>query len=103
MTNRMVACFAHGVGDEWEAICLDFDIAVQGTSFEEVRQLLSIAIESYVALAAAEGPETRNRLLARRAPWHVRLKALVNFNLTMWRSGGDGGESAAGYSMPCPA
>src|SRR5262249_7788297 len=66
-------CVATGHGDKWEAICLDLDLAVQGHSFEEVRQSLGVAIEMYVE-RAMEAPEpTRSQLLNRKAPFFVRL------------------------------
>ena len=62
-------CFARGNDRGWEAICVDFDIAVQGGSFDAVRTLLDEAIASYVADAMEETSDVRARLLARRAPW----------------------------------
>ena len=67
-------CYAYRSGDAWEAICTDLDIATFAASLEEVKQSLAICIEMYVEgvgeLPAAERP----RLLARKAPWHVRAK-----------------------------
>jgi hypothetical protein len=65
--------FARGRGDRWEAFCPDFDLAVQGRSFEEVRVSLVRAIEMYLDSALAEPEPLRSRLLARRAPFFVRL------------------------------
>jgi hypothetical protein len=66
-------CIAAGHGDKWEAFCLDLDLAVQGHSFEEVRQSLGTAIEMYLE-RAMEAPEpTRSQLLNRKAPFFVRL------------------------------
>ena len=52
MADKSV-CFAKGRPGEWEAICLDYDIAVQGRSFEEVEKFLSEAIDDYVESAEA--------------------------------------------------
>ena len=49
-------CYAWGNADGWEAICVDFDLAAQGDSFEEVRSELSDAIDTFLAYAA-ELPE----------------------------------------------
>jgi hypothetical protein len=68
-----IVCFARGRPGEWEALCIDFDIAVQGESFDDVRQALDCAIKDYVAAAQEEDAETRIKLLNRRAPWHVRM------------------------------
>ena len=66
-------CIATGRGDQWEAFCLHFDLAVQGSSFDEVRRYLNDAIDSYVESASAEPEPICARLLARKAPLWVRL------------------------------
>lgn len=85
-----VQCYAHGRDGDWEAICVDFDIAVQGESFDQVRQILNEAIATYVEDVFAESPETRRRLLKRRSPWHVRLTLALRvsfYNLFHGRRG----------------
>jgi hypothetical protein len=69
---QAVLCVASGHGSQWEAFCLDFDLAVQGQSLQEVRGLLREAID-YVQAADAEPEPNRSRLLARKAPLLVRL------------------------------
>ena len=67
-------CYAYGSGRNWEAICVDLDIAVFGASAEEVETSLRTAIELHIeTLADLPVPEQR-RFLARQAPWHVRAK-----------------------------
>ena len=34
--RKLLRCYAERHHGQWEAFCLDFDIAVQGSSFEEV-------------------------------------------------------------------
>ena len=77
MKNTM--CFARGHQGSWEALCLDFDIAVQGVSFEDVHRDLVDAIGEYVAAAREEDDVTREKLLNRRVPWHVRLQWILQF------------------------
>jgi predicted RNase H-like HicB family nuclease len=72
-TKQSLVCIATGHGNEWEAFCLDFDLAVQGNSFEEVRGFLHEAIRVYVESALAEQEPDRSRLLARKAPFFVRF------------------------------
>jgi len=72
-TKQSLVCIATGHGNEWEAFCLDFDLAVQGSSFEEVRGFLHEAIRVYVESALAEREPDRSRLLARKAPFFVRF------------------------------
>ena len=71
--SKAVLGIASGHGPRWEAFCLDFDLAVQDQSLEEVRLLLRDAIEMYVQTAEAEPEPNRSRLLARKAPFLVRL------------------------------
>jgi predicted RNase H-like HicB family nuclease len=63
--SKAVLCVASGRDSQWEAFCLDYDLAVQGQSFEEVRGLLKDAIEMYVDTAVKEPEPNRSRLLAR--------------------------------------
>jgi hypothetical protein len=71
--KQSFVCIATGRADQWEAFCLDFDLAVQGRSFDEVRRYLVDAIEMYLEAALAEPEPDRSRLLARKAPFLVRL------------------------------
>ena len=34
---KKILCYAEGGNGEWEALCLNFDLAVQGASLEDVR------------------------------------------------------------------
>lgn len=72
-SDRLLLCVAHGRPEGWEAICLDYDIAVQGQSFAEVREVLNDAIHTYVEDAMKEDERTRRQLLDRRAPFWARL------------------------------
>jgi hypothetical protein len=72
-------CYAKQRDGAWEAICVDLDIAIQGSSFDEVRDLLNTAVATYVADAANETDEDRERLLSRRAPWYVRASLHTRF------------------------
>lgn len=100
---RSLTCFAHGRDGEWEAICVDLDIAVQGQSLEDVRDLLSRAIRDYVDSARREEPAVRDALLSRRAPLWVRIRRHCSFLLAMIRHKTRDDESAAGFTIPCPA
>jgi hypothetical protein len=74
MDDRRFLCFYEGHGAEWEAISVDFDIAVTGRSFDEVKALLKSAIHSYIEDAEKQEPIARKHLLGRRMPAMVRLK-----------------------------
>ena|SRR5215467_6141897 len=102
--KEAVVCIATGRGDQWEAFCLDFDIVVQGRSFDEVRCYLNDAIVMYLEAVLAEPEPDRSRLLARKAPFFVRL-------MWAWRSlrstvsGRTRGDDSAIVEFPvaCPA
>jgi predicted RNase H-like HicB family nuclease len=78
LANRTLHCYAEGRDGEWEAICLDLDVAVQGRSFEEVFASLQEAIALYLETVADLPPEERRFLLRRSAPLSVRLKFLTH-------------------------
>jgi predicted RNase H-like HicB family nuclease len=66
----IIKCYAEREEDVWVALCLDFNIAAQGDSFEEVKTKLESMIFEYVH-DALEGEDKRyaNQLLTRRAPF----------------------------------
>lgn len=103
MMTKRVLCYAHGRPNAWEALCLDFDIAVQGASFDEVKALLDEAIRTYVEDACAESPETARQLLNRRAPLWLRAKLVASFLLHMAFRRDGAREYQAGFDLPCPA
>jgi predicted RNase H-like HicB family nuclease len=67
-TGKQVLCFAQWRDGDWEGICLDFDIAVQGRSFEEVKAALEEAVDTYVEDALREEQSVARQLLRRAAP-----------------------------------
>lgn len=67
-------CYAYGGGDGWGAICTDLDIAVDGSSLDDVKASLAACIELYLEGVAESPPEERPRLLARRSPWRLRAR-----------------------------
>jgi predicted RNase H-like HicB family nuclease len=96
--HEKTSCFAEGKEGDWEGICVDLDIAVQGQSFDEVEQLLKISIQQYVDAALEEEVQTRVKLLNRRAPLHVRAGYALRFLLAMLRAGD--GKLTHGYTAP---
>lgn len=102
MIPNRVVCYLHGVSGNWEGMCVDFDIAVQGVSLEEVKARLGEAIQTYIEDALAEDPKTRDQLLRRRAPFWLRWKlALAMLAHVAFRHDDD--EFKASIDMPCPA
>ena len=78
MASRSLRCYAEGRDGDWEAICLDLDIAVQGSSFEEVFSSLQEAISLYLETVTELPPQEQRSLLHRPAPFPVRLKFLTH-------------------------
>lgn len=96
-------CVARGHDSEWEAFCLDFDLAVQGRSADEVVGRLKTAIRSYVQTAMQEPEPTRTQLLTRRVPFLTRL--LWRVRVAHWALLGSklAEESTFGFPVPCHA
>ena len=67
-------CYAEGEGENWEAFCLNFDLAVQGKSFKEVKQKLVDQIELYLESVDSLPEGERHALLNRKAPLGEWLK-----------------------------
>lgn len=104
MVPKQVLCFAHGRKGDWEAICVDFDIAVQGQSFDDVRNRLEAAVCEYVEDALREDPVTRERLLSRKAPLGLKLNLVIGCLVHLaFGSKREVQESRAGFDLPCPA
>lgn len=101
--KHVLNCVARGRDQEWEALCLDLDVAVQGRSFDEVCDLLTQAIVNYVEEALDQPPEVRDALLSRRAPLSTRLWWKWRLALAARKGRGHTDESATGFSVPCPA
>jgi hypothetical protein len=80
-----VRCYAEPKHDQWQAFCLDFDLAVQGDNFPEVKAKLEAQIVEYVNDALiGEDREYAHELLKRRAPWHMYAKYHVGCTLQNW-------------------
>ena len=104
LSRKTFLCYVSGGGDCWEAICVDFDISVQGTSIDDVQRRLFDAVHCFVDAARQETPEQAARLLARQAPWSVRasLKANVIWQALRGRRAIDVGQPLT-FQLPCPA
>lgn len=102
--EHRVLCYAMGHDEgRWEAICVDLDIAVEGTSFRNVQSRLESAIRSYVEEALKEEPHIAQKLLNRRSPLRVRLRLWAATQLFQLRRRSTEARSAATFEVPCPA
>ena len=94
-------CYAEGRDGDWEAICLDLDIAVQGRSFEEVFGSLQEAIALYIETVAELPADQRPALVDRPVPLPVRLKFLTHVVRGLFSSGDD--RQRHQFTMPVAA
>lgn len=69
-----VRCMAWQESGVWVAVCLDFALAVQGDSPQDVRAKLHEQIADYVDEALTIDAAHAEELLARRAPLRDRLR-----------------------------
>ena len=74
MSKYKATCYAWGRLGDWEAVCVDFDLAAQGESLEEVRGELGDAIETYLSYVADLPQNEQASFLNRKAPLGLRLR-----------------------------
>jgi hypothetical protein len=104
MPQRLVTCYAQQLPDGiWEAICVDFDIAVTGRSFAETRDIMEHAVQSYLEDVAQLAPEQRQRLLNRRTPWPVRAKLAIRHMIYSLIERRRGETRHTQFALPCTA
>lgn len=99
-------CIAHGAGNHWEAICLDLDIAVQGSSLEDVTRILRESVQTYIDDAMTQPEPIRTAMLQRSVPFTVRASwAARLFFATMCgrRFDRKRREATIGFPVECPA
>ncbi len=71
--SLVVRCLAMREGTHWVALCLDFDLAAQGESINEVKESLDAQIRDYVLEAATVDQAHAPYLLRRKAPLRYRM------------------------------
>lgn len=72
---RRVRCFAEKRGQQWQAFCIELNLAVQADTLEEVQQKLHAVFLSYVQLAMEQNdPDHQRDMLYRPAPLSIRLR-----------------------------
>lgn len=101
--QRILRCYAERKQDQWQAFCVDFDLAVQGDTFDEVYTSLDQAVHDYVQHVVELPEPDRSRLLRRRAPFGSRVAFLVAVMRTALRPRGRDGETSFGYTLPYAA
>ena len=71
---RKLTCYAWGKPGDWEGLCVDLDIATQGSSFEEVKRDIELAVADFLDYAADLPELDRKSVLSHRAPWLLRMR-----------------------------
>ena len=94
-----VKCYASGRSGHWQAVCLDFDLMVEGRSLEDVKERLTKMVQTYVEDAMAESEPARSKLLRRRAPWHVQLAWRLPFLIHQLLDRNRDGDSTVGFQV----
>jgi hypothetical protein len=102
LASRSLRCYAEGRNGDWEAICLDLDIAVQGGFFEEVFSSLQEAISLYLKSVTDLPPQEQRALLYRPAPFPVRFKFLTQALRGLFADS-DGDRQRHQFTMPLAA
>jgi len=69
--------FVERNGSNWEAVCLDFDLAVQGRSYDEAIAKLRDQVLLFLDGLDDLPPADQERLLRRRVPLHLQLRWLT--------------------------
>jgi len=100
--RKALICYAEGHDGDWEAFCLDLDIAVQGESFEAVYRALNEAISLYSRSVMDLPTSERAHLLDRPAPLSLRLRFL-GYVLRSVFSRDDDDEYHHQFTIPCAA
>lgn len=71
----ILRCLAERSGDQWQAFCLDLNLAAQADSAKEVKAKLEAMVSSYLYDAlVGEDREHAVDLLARKAPAEIWFK-----------------------------
>lgn len=96
-------CYAEGRKGQWEAVCLDFDLAVQGETFEEVHAELVQAIRGYLEYVQTLPERERAQFMRRRAPLAMRVKFLLFAVFSLFNHWWDRGPDRAEFTIACPA
>jgi hypothetical protein len=80
MHSKSLRCFAEKKGNQWQAFCVDLNLAVQGDSFPIVRDKLDAMVGSYIHLAfEQDSAQAREDMLNRPAPLSLRARYVMIF------------------------
>ena len=93
MNRRKFRCYIRGRDSDWEAICTDLDIAVQGNSLENAKSLLEDAVNGFLTELEDWPLDDQRRLLNRRSPFWLRVQFFILKNWHVMKSLSPGNDS----------
>ncbi len=98
--NKAIWCYAEGQQGNWEAICLDFDLSVQGESFDAVYRDLHESILMYLDYIEGLPKGEQVQFLNRKVPLGLRLKFISTLFLSAFKQNG---KDRASFLVHCQA
>ena len=102
--DKVLICYAEGRPDgKWEAVCVDYDIAVEGQSIAHVIDELRAAITDYLKYVETLPPKERARFLRRRTPFLAKLKFLYWSFMDLFCNGRRDHLQRHDFTLPCAA
>lgn len=72
--TKTLRCYAYGHGSNCQAICIDFDIAVHGSSQQQVRDRLTASLNLFLRDLLDLPLRGQRHLSQRKSQWHTRTK-----------------------------
>ena len=73
--GRQLRCFAEKRGQQWQAFCLELNLAVQADTLKDAEHKLHDMVRSYVKLAMEQNDAKHQRdMLFRPAPLSIQLR-----------------------------
>jgi hypothetical protein len=102
--KNLIRIYAEGQDKLWKVVCLDFDVAVRGDSFQDALESLDIAMSEYVQYIRRLPEDEQSALLGRKAPFALLIKfAWLVFQAIFKPNSNGDGEGRAGIMLPSPA
>ena len=102
--KNLIRIYAEGQDKLWKVVCLDFDVAVRGDSFQDALESLDIAMSEYVQYIRRLPEDEQSALLGRKAPFALLIKfAWLVFQAIFKPNSNGDGEGRAGIMPPSPA
>lgn len=101
--KRDLLFYVYGAGSDWNAICVDLDIAVEAASQHEAMNKIEEVVHTYIHDAMQEAPEVRRKLLNRSSPLSLRFSLWAQYQLFLWRRSRPHDRTYSAVALACPA